>query len=132
FTKGQKRLVYHDLDFVFCYSRAIPEPEAKRQIHGSVTVTVRDPLHEQASRRRHLIQILADAVQFSAGDLAQLAVDGDPETGFYRLRTCRTPDMNVISLSRQPFRHQPGVVAHAALLWWVFASNDVPVGHCCH
>ena len=72
-------------------------------------------------------------MQFSAGDLAQLAVDGDPGTGFYRLRTCRTPDMNLISLGREPLGDKTGVVAHAAFLWWVFASNNVPfiVGAVC-
>src|SRR5205809_7132837 len=80
-SEREKGLVDHEIDLVLQYSCSMPKPKAERQIHGAVSVTVRNPLHEQPSGPGKFIQTPVDTFQVPNVHLSQFSMNDDSMVG---------------------------------------------------
>ena len=77
----KKWFVDHNLYFVTRLSCATPELQAEWQIHGPVSIAMRDPLDEHSPGRRKFVQLHAHLAKVPAVHFTQRAMDHDSGNG---------------------------------------------------
>jgi hypothetical protein len=125
-SEFQERFVDHEINLITA-TRPSMHPQAEWHVHRVPPKPMRDPLHQEPTRRRKPVQQTVHRTQISRIDPPQLGMNLYARSSGTR-RLGWAPHMDVIASISQALGDKARVVTHTANLWRVFGGDEVP-GH---
>lgn len=119
--------MHHEVHVIAIPMGTLPHPSAECQVHRTVSITMRHPLHQKPPRSGEMIQEAAEPSQVCRGNGTHLAMDdGTAGSGILRAGARRAPHVNFMTFSRQCSGQQFRIIAHSAHLRRILVGDHVP------